>query len=530
MADMIKHSELLRRGIFPLWLLLTFSVFWRTPTPIDETRYLSVAWEMWLRQDFLVPYLNGVAYSHKPPLLFWLIQLSWSLFGVNEWAARMVGPVCALFNLYLTRSLATLLWPDKERVALLAPWVLIATLLWTLFATATMFDILLSNCVLLGMLGLLNAAQGKDLKGWSIFSLAIGLGVLAKGPVVLVHLLPITLLMPLWAEKYQPVNYFRWYSYLFIAILCGALIALAWAIPAAIRGGETYANAIFWSQTVDRTVTTHIHARPFWWYLPFLPLFIFPWVTWPRMWSCLVSMPWKQDNGVRFCSIWFISCLLIFSLIQSKQIHYLVPLLPAFSLLIARLMANAEKSTTLLSELVLPLCFCAVGVFLILMPSMATFAKLFWVQAMDYIWGGSVLIIGLVLLGITLYFRQLSIFTVSTAVIFSIVIGFFCFFKYTGLAYNLTPAAEKVKAMQENNISVTYVDDYQGQFNFLGRLTQAIEVINTSQIIDWATAHPNGYLISVENKKDNNINYIQRQRERWLIFRSGEQTMQGQTK
>jgi 4-amino-4-deoxy-L-arabinose transferase-like glycosyltransferase len=62
------------------------SIFFRTPTPIDETRYLTVAWEMWLRQDFLVPYLNGATYSHKPPLLFWLINLSWGMFGVSEWA------------------------------------------------------------------------------------------------------------------------------------------------------------------------------------------------------------------------------------------------------------------------------------------------------------------------------------------------------------------------------------------------------------------------------------------------------------
>ncbi len=525
---MINNTQLARWGILPLWLLLTFSVFLRTPTPIDETRYLSVAWEMWLREDFLVPYLNGETYSHKPPLLFWLIQLSWGLFGVNEWAARLVGPVCALFNLYLTRALAKQLWPSQENVALLAPWVLIGTLLWTLFATATMFDILLSNCVLLGMLGLVTAVQGKQVKGWSTVSLAIGLGVLAKGPVILVHLLPLALLMPLWAEKDQQVHYYRWYSYMFIAILRGALIALAWAIPAAIQGGEAYANAILWSQTADRAVTTSLHARPFWWYLPFLPLFIFPWIAWPRIWKCLVSMPWKQDQGIRFCSLWFISCLLIFSLIQSKQVHYLVPLLPAFSLLIARLLTNDKNKPALITDLLLPLCFCAVGILLILMPTMASFAKLSWVQAMDYTWGGSVLVIGLILSALTLYLRQLSVLAVSVSLVIAIVIGFFCFFKYTGLAYNLRPAAEKVKDMQTHDTPVAYVNNYQGQFHFLGRLTQAIEVVDYNQLNSWANAHPDGYLISVEKKKDTNVSYIQKQRERWLIFRTGQQMVQKQ--
>ena len=523
---MTKNFQLARWGIFPLWLFLTLSIFLRTPTPIDETRYLSVAWEMWLRQDFLVPYLNGETYSHKPPLLFWLIQLSWSLLGVNEWAARLIGPVCALANLYLIRSLAKQLWPEQQKVALLVPWVLIATLLWTLFATATMFDILLGSCVLLGMQGLVHAAQGQSLKGWSTLALAIGLGVLAKGPVILVHLLPVALLMPLWIAKQQSVNYYRWYGFMVLAILAGAMIALAWAIPAAIQGGEAYAKAILWSQTADRTVTTRIHARPFWWYLPFLPLFVFPWLAWPRMWKCLSSMPWKNDQGIRFCSVWFISCLLIFSLIQSKQVHYLVPLFPAFSLIIARLLANVEKPATLISELVLPIGICFFGLLLLFLPSIPYFSSLFWVQAMDYGWGGSVLFIGLVLLGVTFYLRQLSILAVSVAVVFAVVTGYFYFFKFTGLAYNLKPAAEKVKYLQTQGVSVAYLGSYQGQFHFLGRLTQPIEIVPYHQNYDWAGEHLDGYLISLEKKKDTNVSYIQRQRERWLIARTGRQTKQ----
>ncbi|NOQ15313.1 MAG: glycosyltransferase [Methyloprofundus sp.] len=523
---MIKNLQLAQWGIFPLWLFLTLSIFLRTPTPIDETRYLSVAWEMWLRQDFLVPHLNGETYSHKPPLLFWLIQLSWGVFGANEWSARLLGPICALLNLCLVRSLAKQLWPEQQKVALLAPWVLIATLLWTLFATATMFDILLGSCVLLGMQGLVNAAQGKSLKGWATLALAIGLGVLAKGPVVLVHLLPVALLMPLWLEKQQPVNYYRWYGFMMLAILAGAMIALAWAIPAAMQGGEAYAKAILWSQTADRTVTTRIHARPFWWYLPFLPLFIFPWLAWPRMWKSLLCMPWKTDWGIRFCSLWFISCLLIFSLIQSKQVHYLLPLLPASSLIIARLLANAEKPATLISELVLPICICFMGLFLLLMPSIPLFANMFWVQAMDYSWGGSVLFIALALLGVTLYLRQLSILAVSMSVVFAAVTGYFYFFKFTGSAYDLKPAAEKVKYLQEQGIAVAYLGPYHGQFHFLGRLTQPIEVVPYRHNYDWAGEHPDGYLISLEKQQGAHVSYMQRQRERWLIARTGRQTMQ----
>ena len=56
-----------------LWgLVVAVALIVRPPLPVDETRYLAVAWDMWLENHYLVPHLNGEPYSHKPPLLFWL--------------------------------------------------------------------------------------------------------------------------------------------------------------------------------------------------------------------------------------------------------------------------------------------------------------------------------------------------------------------------------------------------------------------------------------------------------------------------
>ena len=52
-------------GLIGLWLLILLTALFTRPLlPVDETRYASVAWEMWSRGDFLVPYLNGEPYSH----------------------------------------------------------------------------------------------------------------------------------------------------------------------------------------------------------------------------------------------------------------------------------------------------------------------------------------------------------------------------------------------------------------------------------------------------------------------------------
>ena len=510
-------------GFIPLWLLLTASLLFRQPIPIDETRYFTVAWEMWLRGDFLVPYLNGQTYSHKPPLLFWLMTSGWGLLGFNEWWPRLVGPLCALINLLLTRKIATKLWPEHTEVALLAPWILLATLLWTLFATSTMFDTLLTNWVLLGMLGLLEISTGSIGKGWIYLGLAIGLGILAKGPVIFLHLLPTAILVSLW---FKPVSYRVWFAYLLLAILAGVAVALSWALPAANQGGAAYADAILWHQTADRTVGTKIHARAFYWYLPFLPLLLFPWISWPRLWQSWRATQLSADHGLRFCLIWFLSILVLFSLLPSKQLHYLIPMLPAFALLAARSLSLNLPSSSLKSELVLPLIMALIGLLLICLPVIPGLSKLNWVQNVEPFWGLSTTTIALILLSVTVYQRQLSVFAVSSAVITAIFIGFICFFQYTGLAYNLVPAAQQVAEFNQQHIPYAFVGNYQGQLHYLGRLTQPIPIIASEQAKEWVMQHPGGYLISLENKPAAATTYQQLHREDWLIFRNAQQVLQ----
>ncbi|MGY6275340.1 ArnT family glycosyltransferase [Methylomonas sp. MgM2] len=513
-----------RWGIFPLWLLLTLTIFLRDPIPIDETRYLSVAWEMWLRGDFLVPYLNGHTYSHKPPLLFWLFQGGWALFGINEWWPRLVGPLCALANLILIRHIADRLWPEKPAVAQNAPWILIATLLWTLFASSTMFDILLTCFVLLGILGLVEAIRYSQAKGWSYFALAIGLGILTKGPVILLHLLPSALLVVFWSKPEQRFSK-SWFAYLGLAIMAGIALALAWALPAASAGGKEYADAILWHQTADRTVGTKIHARPFFWYAIFLPLLVFPWITWPRLWRNLRHVDFSTDTGLRLSVSWLLSSFLLFSALPSKQIHYLIPMLPAFALICARLLDHPARELKPSSDFLPSIIIGLVGLFLIFLPDVPGLAKLNWVKQVEPFWGLSVIGISAALAALTAYAGKLSSPALSSAVVGAVFAGFIFFFQYTGLQYNLRLAAIKLKAFNDQRIPVCYVGDYEGQLHFLGRLTQPLQAIESGQARDWAQQHPNGYLIYLEKTKPDRAAYMQPHREYWLAFKTARQIL-----
>ena len=112
--------DLSGRGLFLLSLILLavltlVAMLTRTLIPIDETRYVSAAWEMWLRGDFLVPFKNGEPYSHKPPFMFWMFHAGWALFGVNDWWPRLVSPLFSAGSLLLTCLLAHRLWPHGHR-------------------------------------------------------------------------------------------------------------------------------------------------------------------------------------------------------------------------------------------------------------------------------------------------------------------------------------------------------------------------------------------------------------------------------
>ncbi|MGQ7242565.1 ArnT family glycosyltransferase [Salinicola sp. V024] len=306
-----------------LWLIALAGALAKPLMPIDETRYVSVAWEMWHTHSFWLPLMNGAPYADKPPLLFWLIQSGWSLFGVNDWWPKLISPLASLIAMaHLYRIARRLGYAGSQ--ARLAPMALMAMLMWNLYSGALMFDILLSAC-LLGAIAPLVAGQLTIPKA-TISGLWLGLALLAKGPAVFVTLGPILLTIPLWrASPLGPPGR----RHLALALTLGLTMVLAWALPAAWLGGRDYAQDLLWGQSVDRLQQAMDHARPVWWYLPWLPLLAFPWTLWPSAWPRL-----PRHRHQRLAWIWLGCPLVIFSLISGKQIHYLMPLLPALALLI----------------------------------------------------------------------------------------------------------------------------------------------------------------------------------------------------
>lgn len=485
-----------------LWLAVVIAaLFSRTLWPVDETRYTSVAWEMWLRGDFLVPHLNGETYSHKPPLLFWLIQLGWAVFGVNDWWPRLVPALFGLADLILCARLARRLWPGDRDIGALAALLLFGSALWLLFTGLLMFDLLIAFCVLLGMTGVLRAwAAGPGWSGWLIVGVAIGLGVLSKGPVILLHILPVALLAPWWATARRPERWRRWYAGIGLAILTGAAIALSWAISAALAGGPAYGDAIFWGQTAGRMGTSFAHRLPWWWYLPLLPLLLFPWLLWPPVWRALARMrAYGRDAGVRFCLAWLVPVFIGFSLISGKQPQYLLPLFAAFALLVSHNLLRPPLPAGRWQMLPVSLSFAAIGGALLALPVLITrFEKLpAWATDIPPLTGAAFVLVALALLAIPKRMdNRFRVQALGLAMTVLMVVAHAVIVPAAAPANDVRPIGQYLHKLQAEGTPIAHLGKYHGQFQFVGRLEKPLTVIQLDGIEAWFASHPNGKLIA----------------------------------
>lgn len=512
---------LCRYGWAFVWFaLLTTAYLFRHIFPVDETRYLSVAWEMWVRGDFLLPYLNGELYSHKPPMLFWLFQLGWSVFGVNEWWPRLVPPLFALGGLFLVRMLARQIWPQKSNIAILTPWILGSCVFWAIFTTSVMFDMLLMVMVLLAMLGIWRAASENTPGNWLIVGIACGLGMLIKGPVMMAHIFFPAVLAPWWSQEVSH-NKLRWYVGLLLALLLATIIALCWLVPAIYAGGASYEQNILWHQSVDRAISSFAHNRPFWWYLSLVPFILFPWLVWPPAWRAFANLRNSKDKGIRFLLFWVLPTFVLFSLISGKQVHYLIPLFPPVALLLAGAINGWQYEANRKDQLLPALIVVLAGVTLIVLPEL----NLIWLPDLSEFtlvgWGVAIIVFaGLLVLR---NWQKATDAVIPLALVSGglTVMLMAAVLPVADSVQNVTPTAMQLANWQEQGKPIAHLGKYHGQFQFAGRLKKPLVIINKNELNTWSNAHPDGYVVTYENSPPGPDNlppaFAQQYRNHWIV-------------
>ena len=464
-------------------LLLLPPVFFLHPLAVDETRYLAAAWNMHVTGQWLVPRLDGLPYSEKAPLLFWLINLAWSLTGVHAWTARLLELLIAVGTLPLLASLGQRLGVDRAGVQA-AAWLWLGCAAVALYAGAVMFDMLLTLCTLAAWRSTLALGGRHPLAGALLLATALGAGILVKGPVaLLVGGMP-ALLAPLWmtpARTRMPVFYLQ----LLGALVLAVAIALAWAVPAARAGGPAYADAIFLRQTMGRVVHSFAHARPWWWYLPVLPAMLLPWPLAIARGTRVVE---HRATVARFAAVASLPSFVVFSLISGKQPHYLLPILPPLALYSGDRLGTGQWRV---AGWRLGMVLVAIGA--------ATAIGMGWLAPGSRLETGllGALIASLGLLYMWRHDTALPASLAAMGVLASLTLCKLAFAVSLAPRYDMRAAAARIASARHAGIPLLYAGTQYGLFTFAGRLRQPIpQATGDAAIAAWARAHPAGWVIS----------------------------------
>lgn len=330
----------------------------------DEPRYAEVAREMLLRRDFITPTLGGLPWFEKPPLLYWMMMLSYRLLGVSEYAVRLGPAICGLLTGAFVYWIGSAVDEAKrnERADEKAGEVGTAIGRWSAlvwlsslgaigFSRGATFDIVLTMTVsgaLACFLVFELRTRSDDDATRPAASLLIafyffaGLSLLAKGLVGFVIIFGVVAIYFI-VRRESPTA--RFAKSLIWGLPLSIAIAGIWYGPMLARHGWTFIDQFIIQHHFARFVTNkYHHPGPIYFYLPVLVVLALPWTivlaasfVSARRWSWRGQLP--RDRALVFAVLWLLVPLAFFSFSGSKLTGYILPALPGAALLMGERIA-----------------------------------------------------------------------------------------------------------------------------------------------------------------------------------------------
>jgi 4-amino-4-deoxy-L-arabinose transferase-like glycosyltransferase len=341
--------------------------------------------------EWVVPTLQGEPYLDKPPLMYWLVALSYRVLGVSPESARLVPALCVhltILAVYLLgrRSIG-------ERASFWAAVLLAVAPGYVSIARLLLLDGLLVLCVTLSVLCGFEAVRAGRLKlGWWVAAaIASGLGFLTKGPIS-----EVLLFVPLWAFGWLhrtqsetrnaergtrsdsecenvsgesqattsfPPGKVRWFHYaLFFAIVVA--VNMPWYVAIYLRE-PAFLKHFFWEHNVLRFVRPFDHLQPVWYYAPILLGGLLPGTI------LLAAYAWKLATGGPDSAatrspaggFWLLAggwCVFFFSCSGSKLPTYVLPAYPFLCLAVGEFVARSRWNTAIATRFAVCAMACLV--------------------------------------------------------------------------------------------------------------------------------------------------------------------------
>ncbi|QQS41281.1 MAG: glycosyltransferase family 39 protein [Acidobacteriota bacterium] len=371
MAEISKSSQFRFPGpliwLFVTAILMGYVYMFGLGMPLlgpDEPRYSQVAREMFERGDWVTTTLGGHNWFEKPALLYWMQIVSYGIFGVSEFAARLgsalfgLGTVFALFLVGLKREGGYDVQSGRTPLPYWMMAVSATSLGLIVFSRGASFDIIVTFPLTASLAGFylwyLSSERNESVRKRAFFLFTFyffsGVAVLAKGLIGIVFPAAIVGFFYLLRREFPKRD-------LLVSFLWGPLVAVltasAWYLPAYLRHGWEFIDEFFVQHHFQRfTSNKYKHPQPFWFFWAIFPLMTIPWVpfflaavwkTGRRIVSELVSAfsrkegpsSEKTDPLAVFAFAWLLVPLAFFSFSGSKLPGYVLPSVPAAAILTA---------------------------------------------------------------------------------------------------------------------------------------------------------------------------------------------------
>jgi len=294
----------------------------------DEPAYAETAREMLQRGDWIATWFNGEPRFDKPPLVYWGEMAAFSLFGINETAARLPVVLFGLAGVLATYWVGIRL--GKPKAGLLAGIILASSMLYFGLARSVLLDVPFTFCFTLAMGAMLAGLQEPGQARWPLLAgAALGLAILAKTPAAVILFGAILVCAGLWRKDKWRLRGMRWGYAIFTCLL----VAAPWYIAMALRFGDKFLDEFLLAGNMGRFLQAeHSRAAVPYYYLPVILVGFLPWTA---LLPGAIGAAWRERRESLVLLLWVILTLLFFSASQSKLPGYILPIFPALALLVA---------------------------------------------------------------------------------------------------------------------------------------------------------------------------------------------------
>ena len=360
-----------RRGLLCILFIgfLVFILQLGSTGLVDETPPLFAAASRAMAEsgNWLTPQVNGLPRFDKPPLVYWLMGIGFSIPGnsfwdpLGTWAARLPSALSTIF-LMLVLGDTIMKYPQEEnyfnrRTAIITAVTFALSPLVIIWGRIAVSDALL--CSTLGICLLLKWRRyaNPEREAWWLSWIFLSLAVLTKGPVALV----LSGLTMLFFALFQN-DFIRIFKILKVipGLFIVFIISFPWYLVELLIEGKPFLESFFGYHNLQRfTSVVNSHGEPWWFFLIVLCIASLPFTPF-----LLVSI-WKNSCNIfkwsrreinkpekslfEFSFFWLISVFVFFTISATKLPSYWLPATPAASVLISFSLTNHVKEEFLQS-------------------------------------------------------------------------------------------------------------------------------------------------------------------------------------